>query len=340
MKAFDLLENMGDLSDKVIMEAFELENMTVRKRKRKSIRLVVLAAVLSILLLGVTAYAAMDYLGIFQMLNGTRFALAPESAGFVETQAATGEAQGWNCRIVESLTDAADYMVTVGISGGDKYIVAPECSPEDSVYVIGLEGDQTLAEYAKEQGKTLLFVGATMEERERLGIAVEDSMPRNQSPSEMTILISGHKLDTSDVIETTCLVYAREDGKNDYEDVQRLHLPVTLTSAPSDESFKLEPVGSDEILGIKFLSVTASKSALGWMVEFQVEYPKEGLDDLKKMDCDELSSFEGGGFVFWDNAPTVCQWTKGQGEIKDTLTVHFYDWDNEVIGMMVFKKAA
>lgn len=339
MKAIDLLDDFSYIKETYIMEAKEMKRMTALRKRRA--RMILLAAVLSVTLLGMTAYAAMDYLGIFEMLGGTRFELAPEAEEFVQTQDVAGEGAGWSCRIVESLTDAADYMVTVGISGGDKYIVAPTfCSPTDSVFEIGLEGSQTLEELARAQGKTLLFVGAGMAERERLGIAVENGMFRSQSPSEMTILIDGQKLNTSDTIETFCDVYAVEEGKYEFDDVQRVKLPVTLCSAPQEESFRMEPVGSDEILGIKFLSTTVSKSALGWMVEFQVDYPKEGIEDFKKMTCEELSSFEGGGFVFWDNAPTVCQWTKGQGEITDTLTVHFCNWDNEIIGTMVFRKIA
>ena len=31
-------------------------------------------------------------------------------------------------------------------------------------------------------------------------------------------------------------------------------------------------------------------------------------------------------------------WTMGVGNISDTLTVHFYDWDDQLIGDIVFKK--
>lgn len=338
MKTFDLLENMGYLDDNVIMEANQLEKVVLRKR-RKSPRLLALVAVLSVLLLGVTAYAAMDYMGIFAMLQGTPFELAPGSAQYVESQEIVKNTQeGWSCQIVESLVDAADYTVTVGVSGGEKYIVAPTyCSPGDSVFEIGMDGPQTLEELAREQGKTLLFVGAGMEERERLGIAVETEMYRSQTPSEMTILITGQKLDNSPVINTSVGVYAMEEGKYENDDVQRLSLPVTMTSAPLEESFQMAVTGSGEAMGIKILSCNVFKSALGWMVEFKADLT-ELDDDFKKMDCDELTSFEGGGFVLWENSPSVCQWTKGQGEITDTLTVHFYNWDNKVVDTLVFKK--
>lgn len=340
MKAFDLLENMGYLSDELIMEANEMEKATIKKYTKKSAKLVLLAAVLSVMLLGLTAYAAMDYLGVFEMLNGTRMEFAPEAAAFVETQDAAQEAEGWSCRIVESLTDAADYAVTVGVSGGDKYLLAPTyCSPTDSAMEIGMEAGMTLEELARKLGKTLLFVGAGMEERDRLGIAVETEICKSQSPSEMTILITGQKLNSDPVIDGICMVTAVEEGKYEFDDIQRVHLPVTMNAAPLQESFQLRPVGSDEVLGIKFLKVTASKSPLGWMVEFQVDWPKGGVtEDFKTMTCQELYGYEGGGFVFWDNAPTVCQWTKAQGEITDMLHVQFISWDNEILGTMEFKR--
>lgn len=340
MKSIDLLENMGDISGKYIMEASELNKVQIKKVGRKTFRLTLLAAVLSVMLLGLTAYAAMDYLGIFDMLRGTRFELAPEAEEYVETQSSAQEAEGWSCRIVESLTDAADYAVTVGVSGGDKYILAPTyCSPSDSAMEIGMEAGMTLEELARKLGKTLLFVGAGMEERDRLGIAVETEICKSQSLNEMTILITGQKLNDSPVLDASCMVTVVEEGKYDFEDIQRVHLPVTMNAAPLQESFQMRPVGSDEVLGIKFLKVTASKSALGWMVEFQVDWPKEGItEDFKTMTCEELYDYEGGGFVFWDNAPSVCQWTKAKGEITDKLHVQFISWDNEILGTMEFER--
>ena len=56
------------------------------------------------------------------------------------------------------------------------------------------------------------------------------------------------------------------------------------------------------------------------------------------MDCDELTDFDGGGFVLEDDGTWSTTWTMGKGNISDTLTVHFYDWDDQLIGDIVFKK--
>lgn len=56
------------------------------------------------------------------------------------------------------------------------------------------------------------------------------------------------------------------------------------------------------------------------------------------MDCDELTDFDDGGFVLEDDGAWSTTWTMGVGNISDTLTVHFYDWDDQLIGDIVFKK--
>ena len=56
------------------------------------------------------------------------------------------------------------------------------------------------------------------------------------------------------------------------------------------------------------------------------------------MDCDELTDFDGGGFVLEDDGTWSTTLTMGKGNISNTLTVHFYDWDDQLIGDIVFKR--
>ena len=61
--------------------------------------------------------------------------------------------------MLESLFDSASFTISVGISGGDKYVVVPQdCDAGVDVSAIGLPSGQTLGDYAAQQGKTLCML--------------------------------------------------------------------------------------------------------------------------------------------------------------------------------------
>ena len=86
-------------------------------------------------------------------------------------------------------------------------------------------------------------------------------------------------------------------------------------------------------------SVTVEETPLGWTVRFISEITDDvAFENFKRMDCDELTDFDGGGFVLEVDGTWSTTWTMGKGSITDTLTVHFYDWDDQLIGDIIFKK--
>lgn len=330
MNTFELLEQFGNIDGSYIEEAFELKKV---RRNTKRLFLTYLAAALAIGLLTLTVYAAISFLGIADMKKDTRFPLPQEAQAYVQQQEVTEQAQDWSCRLVETLFDGTHFMVTVGISGGDKYIVAPTyCSPEDSVGEIGLSGSETLGEYAAKQGKQLLFVGADLGDREALGIAVESELPRSQSESEMTILVEGdYSIEAS---EATCQVYAVEG--NNYDDVQRIYLPFAINKAPSTEERVFKADNPDAIPGIHVESVTISESPMGMTVKFQETVTDlQASYEIMKLDSDEITDYQGAA-VLGDDGEYHTAWTMAKGNVTDTLTVHYYDWDKQPLGTITF----
>ena len=82
-----------------------------------------------------------------------------EAAEYIETQSAQVTVEDWSCTMLESLFDGGTFTVSIGVSGGEKYIIIPDyCGPGDDVSEIGLPSGQTLGDYAAQQGKTLLCV--------------------------------------------------------------------------------------------------------------------------------------------------------------------------------------
>ena len=331
MNTFELLEQFGNIDGSYIEEAFEMKKV---KRNTKRLFLTYLAAALAIGLLSVTVYAAISYLGIADMKKDTLHPLPQEAEPYVQQQEVTEQAQDWSCQLVETLFDGTHFMVTVGVSGGDKYIVAPTyCSPEDSVGEIGLSGSETLGEYAAKQGKQLLFVGADVGDREALGIAVESELPRNQSESEMTILVEGdYSIEAS---EATCQVYAVV-GEN-YDDVQRIYLTFPISKAPSTEERVFKADNPDAIPGIHVESVTISESPMGMTVKFQETVTDlEASYNIMKLDSDEITYYQGAA-VLGEDGEYHTAWTMAKGDVTDKLTVHYYDWDKVYIGTIVFR---
>ena len=115
------------------------------KPAHRKLWVLVLAACL-VFALAVTAYAVVNILGIRDMLSGTTQALPSEVEPYITPETAAAEAEeGWSCALTQSLYTGDKLLITVTVSGGDQYIVAPTyCGPEDSTMEIGLDGSQTL----------------------------------------------------------------------------------------------------------------------------------------------------------------------------------------------------
>lgn len=336
MKSFEFLDEFGNIDETYITEAYELKNMKVRKVSRKF--LIYLAAALAVCLLTVTVYAAMNYFGISDMKKDTLQPLPQEAETYIQQQEVTGEAQDWSCYLVETLFDSTHFMVTVGISGGDKYIIAPTyCGPDDSVMEIGLSGSETLGEYAAKQRKKLLFVGADVGDRDALGISVESELCRSQSESEMTILVEGDY--TIEASEATCQVYALEGEAargNGGDDVQRVYLPFTITKAPSTAERVFKADNPNAIPGLMVGDATIAETPLGISVRIpETVTDQEAFYGIMKVEFDEITYGEGGSLPQEDGS--YCfQVSMGKGTVTDTLTVHYYDWDKQLIGTITF----
>lgn len=335
MKPFELLDEFGNIDESYIMEAFEMKKT---RKSAKRLWMSYLAAALAVVLLTVTVYAVVSYLGIADMKKDTRFPLPQEAEAYIQTQEATGEGQDWSCHLVETLFDSTHFMVTVGISGGDQYIVAPTyCGPDDSVAEIGLPRGETLGEYAARQGKKLLFVGADVGDREALGIAVESELCRSQSESEMTILVEGDY--TIEAQEATCQVYALEGEaarRNGGDDVQRIYLTFPINKAPSTEERVLKADNPDAIPGIHVESVTISESPMGITVKFQETITDvEAAYEIMKQESDEITEYQVAALL-GDDGVFHNAWNQAKGNVTDTLTVHYYDWDKQYLGTITF----
>lgn len=335
MNTYELLSSFENIHDKFILEAKDMENYKKKRSGRSRVKYTLIAAIVAVSLMIVTAVAAMNYLGMQEITKDTPYAVPSEAAAYIETQSAQETTtEDWSCTMLESLFDSASFTISVGISGGDKYVVIPEyCSPGDDVSEIGLPSGQTLGDYAAQQGKTLLYVGAGIQDRDKLGIPTTALFYESQSDGEMTIVETGQKSTDVSVTEGTCRVSAWVDGQ---EDITRVELPFTVKEAAGDVLvYKAE--GANEVAGIRTNSFRVYQSPAGNSIVFDQELPEVFPDDLKRMDIDGISYAEG-GWLDDGNGGYECRWSKVQGTFSDTLTLRFINWDNEVMGSVIFHR--
>lgn len=308
------------------------ENARKRVHSRRLFGLILAACL--VFALAITAYA-MNLFGIREMFR-TQLRELPEVADpYIQQHTETAAAEAWSARITESLCDSSRAMVTVTVSGGDKYIVVPtDATPEHSVGVIGITGDQTLGEYAAAQGKELLCVSASLMQNENLSIFTEAITFVNASDSEMCILVDATRSGGETAGNAICSVYAvDEDGA-----LMKLELPITLEEASASDGGMFVPEEPNAIPGITVGNAQIQETPLGWNVRFMCTVTdQDAFYNILKLESDEMTVYEG-GFVLEDDGNWYLIWSMGQGEITDSLTIRFYDCDMQLLGSIVFRK--
>ena len=300
-----------------------------RYSTRRLFRLILAACL--IFALALSAYA-LNFLGIREMLNKTGKELPPAADPYVQQHTETAAMEDWGARVIESLCDDSKIMVTVAVSGGDKYIIAPTDADPDTLAInIGIEGDQTLGEYAKAQGKQLLFVGATLQDHAASGGHGSQHF-EHTSDSEMTILVQADVWGTQE--DAICCVYAVDEQW----EKMTLDIPLQLSKAPAAGSSLYIPDHADAVPGMILGSATVTETPLGYTIRYmETVTDQEARYNIKKVEFDGLTYGEG-GTVLEDDGNWYLTVSGCSGTVGDALIARFYDWDDQEIGNITFNK--
>lgn len=326
----ETLSPPGAALDRAPERTIPMSKYESKKTKTSSRRLfaLVLAACL-VFAMALTAYAC-NLFGIRDF-----FTKLPETAEpYIQEHTETKAAEDWSARITESLCDETKVMVTVTVSGGDKYIIAPTDADPDTLAVnIGIEGDMTLGEYAAQQGKQLLFVGASLEKNDSLGGVGSQSF-RNASDSEMTILVTAEKTAALTENDIVCHVYAVDEEWNKLT----LDIPFSLSEAPSEGMGTYVPVDAEAIPGMITGEATITETPLGISIRYmETITDEEAFSNIKKVEFDGLV-YGKGGTVLEDDGNWWFTVSGCTGDVGDTLIARYYDWDDQLVGTIEFVK--
>lgn len=306
------------------------------KSRRHTKRLVglILAACL-VFSLAITAYAA-NVFGIRDMFRSETRELPEEMEPYIQQHTEEKKDEDLRCQVNESYCDSGKVMVTVTVSGGENYILAPTyAGPGDPVSEIGLAGEETLESYAESQGKQLLFVGATLRHNEELGIYEESQKTEHPSPDEMHILVESTRAGSSVTAgEAVCSVYIMDaDGNRRDMDV-----PFKLIQTETLDTGIFTPDNPNAVPGITIGEATVTKEASG----ISIRWKADSFDQMTfnyKTTVEEITEYNGGGYVLEDDGCWYFELYMGQGEVTDTLTFHFTDWDDgSTIADVVFTR--
>ena len=331
---------ISDIDETFIMEAMfppaaaaKAPERTVMKHSKKHTRQtlrLILAACL-VFALALTAYA-FNFLGIQEMLAKTGRKLPEEAQTHIQHHVEAAGAEDWGARVTESLADDSKIMVTVQISGGDRYIIAPTDADPDTLAInIGIEGDLTLGAYAASQGKELLFVGASLKE---LGTSSGHGSQHfeHSSDSEMTILVQADAWNAKDSV--VCCVYA----VNEAWEKTTLDIPVQLNKAPSGSAAYV-PADANAIAGLTVGNATVTETPLGVTVRYMETITDEtAYANIKRVAFEGLAGGEG-GTVLEDDGNWYLTVSGCAGSVGDTLAARFYNWDDQVIGEIIFERS-
>ena len=314
--------------DRAPERTIQMSRYEPKKTKVRSRRLFALAlAACLVFAMALTAYAC-NLFGIRDFFNRL-----PETADqYIQKHTETKVAEDWSARITESLCDETKVMVTVTVSGGDKYIIAPTDADPDTLAVnIGIEGDMTLGEYAAQQGKQLLFVGASLKQNDSVGGVGSQSF-RNASDSEMTILVTVNKTESLTENEIICHVYAVDEEWNKLT----LDIPFSLAEAPSEGMGTYVPVDAEAIPGIIIGEATITETPLGISIRYmETATDEEAMYNIKKVEFDGLV-YGQGGTVLEDDGNLWFTVSGCTGDVGDTLIARYYDWDDQLVGTIEF----
>ncbi|MBR3474326.1 MAG: hypothetical protein IKH34_04605 [Oscillospiraceae bacterium] len=323
-----------------------MANTDTEKRRGASRRGLTLALAACLLLaLAATAYA-LDLFGLRELYaDPNRGEMPAEAQGLIEEQEGFAQGEGFSCRVTESYCDENNLILTLSVTAEEGYVLAgSDEDPDTELRTLGLGGEETLADYALAQHRKLLFVGASLP-WEELEIRSESQRMQYLSDREMTLYLEAAKGVSAPEIETVCrisgLVVDPEEPDKDYglDSIQRLEIPLRLREGEGSELGVYLPEEPEAVPGLVLGELTLRGTPLGITLRLTgTPTDLEALEKLLTIRADGLEFFGTGCMGIGQDGGFLAEFEQGRGELGDSLTVTFLDWDKQPVGTVTFVK--
>ena len=245
-----------------------------RTHLSRKARIGALIAAATLVLTTIAAGAAAIHYNVFDFLNPIQAQPLPEATQLVQTPQATAQAaqSPVSFSVREALYDGVHANVLVAATPlDDSVLLLPaDANPDHSVADLGLEGTQTIAQYAAEHGKTRLYSLSVIDQGALNGAeGFTTSLDfRTEPDGTLVICISGdHSAVQPGVpVELICTAVPVDiqTGERDADAVERTPLTFTLDSTaadPQQHTFATPTVY--EHAGVTIQSVELKSTALG-----------------------------------------------------------------------------
>lgn len=231
-----------------------LENLPEKNRRVKHYtgRWAAAAAVMALVLLGTTTYAATRYFGLLDFMEQTGESV-PEKAQELITkdieqkeEAVTQDSVA-NYTVKEAMCDSETIYIVLEAKATEqgKYFFVPEdAMEEDLVSNWGVDSSMSVTEYAQSKGLTPIRIGGGIMNSEELGIASSSMNFLAVSDDVMDIMIESGKTQDGKTLDVVCQGTACELNA-DFDSVMRREIKFTLTDMSSSEKLCYVPEISD-----------------------------------------------------------------------------------------------
>ena len=306
-------------------------------RARKVLMIAAVAAML--LAFGISAYAV-AFGGIGDLWPKTNYehrAFPAEAAEKIESRDEVAQTEDWTCRIVETYCDDSKLILTASVTCNDRYIpVATDADGALPASNCGFDYDGTLSEYAAKKDKELLLMNLGIND-EKVGVVSASVHFENVSDHELLIMYSAEKSRQFNSIETTCAVIAHVAGT---EEPERVELPLSLQAGSAKTLGVYTPIDPDAIPGIHAGEAILTETPLGLSIQYPIEITDmEAYYKVMFFNGEEIDVRGEGAMGFTaEDGPEYARLTLGEGQARDTLTMHYYDWDKQLVGDLVFQR--
>ena len=167
---------------------------------------------------------------------------------------------------------------------------------------------------------------------EKAGVDSASVHFENVSEHELLIMYSAEKSRQFDSIETSCVVIAHAAGT---EEPERVELPLVLQAGSAKTLGVYTPIP-----GIHAGEAVLTETPLGLSIQYPIEITDiKAYYDVMFFNGEEIDFRGRGAMGFTAEDGTEYAWlTMGEGQARDTLTMHYYDWDKQLIGDLVFQR--